>query len=74
VLDRASVQEPLSAAASATSHVGLVAPLHLESMGLRRGSSLHPLWSAGAALRQSLLDLLDTIADGGHSCAPFERS
>jgi len=74
VLDPASVQEPSCTAASATSHVGLVATLHLESMGLRLGSSPHPLWSAGAALCQSLLDLLDTIADGGHSCAPLERS
>jgi hypothetical protein len=35
-------------------------------MGFRLCSSLHPLWSAGAALCQLLLDLLDNVADGGH--------
>jgi hypothetical protein len=56
----------LSAAAPATSHVGFVRTLHLKSMGSRLGSSLHPLWSAGAALCQPLLDLLDNMAGRGH--------
>jgi hypothetical protein len=35
-------------------------------MGFCVCSSLHPLWSAGAAFCQLLLDPLDNMADGGH--------
>jgi len=56
--------EPSPAAAPATTQVALVRTFHLESMGFRHCSSLHPLRSTGAALCQPILDLLDDVADG----------